>query len=178
MVKFFRDIRNNNYYKKHQLRIWHNKIFTNKRLAFIIPGTTKYFDYRTDKVEDILHHVYECPKSQNDWRILKVIPNQAGQTIFIDAEHAIFGFPEQNPNNPDSTMILFVKWFLYTIKFAGITPNVNTLLRQGKEVCKIQIIKNKQLKTEFPGWIRLENYLNKVWPSSAHEELGLFVKTK
>jgi hypothetical protein len=98
-----------------------------------------------------------------------VILNQAGQKFVIDAEHAIFGFPEQNPNNPVNTIILFVKRFLYSCKFAGITPNVNTLLRQTKEVCKIQL---------FPGWKRLENYLNKVWASSVHEELGLFGKTK
>ena len=41
-----------------------NNIFTNKILAFIVPGTTKYCDYWTDKVKDILHHVYESPKSQ------------------------------------------------------------------------------------------------------------------
>ena len=80
-----------------------------------------------------------------------MIPNKAGQTIFRDAEHAIFGFPEQNPNNPVNTMILF----LYSYKFAEITPNVNTLLRQIKEVCKIQLIKRKELNNEFPGWKRL-----------------------
>ena len=105
-----------------------------------------------------------------------MIINQAGQTIFIGAEHTIFGFPEQNPKNPVNTMILFVKRVLYSIKFAGIIPNVKS--RQIKEVCKIQLIKNKELNIEFPGWKRLENYLNKVWPSSVHEELGLFGKTK
>ena len=32
--------------------------------------------------------------------ILEVILNQAGHTIFIDAEHAIFRLTEQNPDNP------------------------------------------------------------------------------
>ena len=56
--------------------------------------------------------------------------------------------------------------------------HLNTLLRQIKVVCKIQLIKNEELNIEFPGWKMLENYLNKVWPSSVHEELGLFGKTK
>ena len=107
-----------------------------------------------------------------------MILNQAGQTIFIDAKHALCGFPEQNPNNPVNTMILFVKRFLYFCKFAGITPNVNTLLRQIKGVCKIELIKNKELNIKFPGWKRLACYLNKVWPSSVNEELDLFEKTK
>ena len=80
-----------------------------------------------------------------------MILNQAGQTIFIDAEHAIIGFPEQNPNNPVSTMILFVKRFLYSSEFAGITPNVNTLLKQIEEECKIQLIKNKELNLSSLG---------------------------
>ena len=56
-----------------------------------------------------------------------------------------FGFPDQNSNNPVNTMILFVKRFLYSCKFSGTNPNVNTLLRQVKEVCKIKIIKNEEL---------------------------------
>ncbi len=107
-----------------------------------------------------------------------MILNQAGQTIYIDAEHAIFGFPDQNPNNPVNTMILFVKRFLYSCKFTGVNPNVNTLLRQIKEVCKIQLIKNTELKTEFPGWTRLDSYLSSVSPASVHEELGTFGKKK
>ena len=178
IINSLRDIKNNNYYKEHQLRILRNNIFTNKRLAFIVPGKTKYCDYCTDKIDDIIHHVYECPKSQYVWRILEVILNQAGQTIHIDAEHAIFGFPDQNPNNPVNTMTLFVKRFLYSCKFSGVIPNVNTLLRQIKEVCKIQQLKNSELNTEFPGWTRLESYLNSVWPASVHEELGTFGKKK
>merc|ERR1712082_295500 len=178
IVNSLNEIRNNNYHKEHQLRILCNNIFTNKRLSFIVPGKTKYFDHCTDKIEDILHHVYECPKSQYVWRILEVILNQAGQTIYIDAEHAIFGFPDQNPNNPVNTMILFVKRFLYPCKFTGVNPNVNTLLRQIKEVCKIQLIKNTELKTEFPGWIRLNSYLSSVSPASIHKELGTFGKKK
>ena len=41
IVNCLRDIRNNNYQKEHQLRILRNNIFTNKRLAFIVPGTKK-----------------------------------------------------------------------------------------------------------------------------------------
>merc|ERR1712244_155825 len=108
------------------------------------------------------------------WRILEVILNQSGSTIHIDAEHAIFGFPDENPNNPVNTMILFVKRFLYSCKFSDVIPNVNTLLRQVKEVCKIQLLKNTELETEFPGWNRLDCYLNSVWPASVHEELGTF----
>ena len=148
------DIINNNYHKEYQLRILRNNIFNNKRLAFIVPGKTKYCDHCTDKIYDMLHQVYECPKSQYVWRILEVILNQAWQSIYIDSEHAIFGFPDQNPNNPVNTMILFVKRFLYSCKFTGIIPNVNTLLRQIKEVCKIQLIKNIELKTEYHGWTR------------------------
>ena len=107
-----------------------------------------------------------------------MILNQAGQTIYIDAEHTIFGFPDQNPNNPVNTMILFVTRFLYSCKFTGINPNVNTLLRQIKEVCKIQLIKNKELKTEFHGLTKLESNLSSVWPASVHEELGTFGKKK
>ena len=66
-------------------------------------------------------------------------------------------------------MILFVKRFLYSRKFAGITPNINTLLRPIK-------IKNKEINIEFPGWIKLESYLKSVWPASVHEELGSFGK--
>ena len=174
IINSLRDIKNNNYHKEHQLRILRNNIFTNKRLAFIVPGKTKYCDHCTDKVEDILHHVYECPKSQYVWRILEVILNQSGQTVHIDAEHAIFGFPDENPNNPVNTMILFVKRFLYSCKFSEVIPNVNTLLRQVKEVCKTQLLKNTELGTEFPGWNRLDCYLNSVWPASVHEELGTF----
>ena len=174
IINSLRDIKNNNYQKEHQLRILRNNIFTNKRLAFIVPGKTKYCDHCTDKVEDILHHVYECPKSQYVWRILEVILNQSGQTVHIDAEHAIFGFPDENPNNPVNTMILFVKRFLYSCKFSGVNPNVNTLLRQVKEVCKIQLLKNSELGIEFPGWTRLNCYLDSVWPASVHEELGTF----
>ena len=122
----------------------------------------------------MLHHVYECPKSQYVWRVAEAILNQAGETVYIDAEHAIFGFTDQDPNNPVNTMILFIKRFLYTCKFSGANPTVNTLLKQIKEVCKIQTIKNKALKTEYPGWCRLEKYLNNVWPASVHEELGRF----
>merc|ERR1712244_62376 len=108
------------------------------------------------------------------WRILEVILNQAGATIHIDAEHAIFGCPDENPNNPVNTMILFVKRFLYSCKFSGVNPNVNTLLRQVKEVRKIQLLKNSELDIEFPGWTRLNSYLDSVWPASVHEELGTF----
>ena len=103
-----------------------------------------------------------------------MVLNQAGHTIHIDAEHAIFGFLDENPNNPVNKMILFVKRFLYSCKFSGVIPNVNTLILQIKEVCKIQLIKNKELNTEFPGWTKLESYLNRVWPASVHEELGTF----
>ena len=161
---------------EHQLRILRNNIFTNKRLSLIVPGKIKYCDLCTDKIKDVLHQVYECPKSQYVWRILEVILSQTGQTIYIDAKHAIFGFPDQNPNNPVNIMILFVKKFLYTCKFAGISPDINTLLRQIKEVCKIQLIKNAELKTEFSGWTRQESYINSVWPASVHEELGTFGK--
>merc|ERR1712082_319613 len=178
IVNSLRDIRNNNYHKEHPLRILCNNIFTNKRLAHIVPDKTKYCDHCTDKIEDILHHVYECPKSQYAWRILEKILNQAGHTIYIDAEHAIFGFPDQNPNNPVNTMILFVKRFLYSCKFTGTNPNINVLLKQIKEECKTQLIKNHELNTEFPGWDRLDRYLNNVWPSSVHEELGIFGRKK
>merc|ERR1712082_319969 len=178
IVNSLRDIRNNNYHTEHQLRILRNNIFTNKRLAFIVPGKTKYCDHCTDKIEDIIHHVYEWPKSQHVWRILVVILNQAGHTIYIDAEHAIFGFPDQNPNNPVNTMILFVKRFLYSCKFSGINPNINILLKQIKDVCKIQLIKNTELSTEFPGWNRLDSYLSNVWPASVYEELGTFGRKK
>ena len=30
----------------------------------------------------------------------------------------------------------------------------------------MQLIKNMDLNIEFPGWKRLENYLNNVWPFS------------
>merc|ERR1712082_177855 len=112
------------------------------------------------------------------WRILEVILNQAGHTIFIDAEPAIFGFPDQNPNNSVNTMILFVKRFLYSCKFNGTSPNINILLKQIKEVYKTQLIKNQELNTEFPGWDRLDCYLNNVWPASVHEELGIFGRKK
>ena len=61
IIHSLRDIKNNNYHKEHQLRIFRNNIVTNKRLGFIVPGTTKYCDHCTDKVEDMLHCVYECP---------------------------------------------------------------------------------------------------------------------
>ena len=57
IINSLRDIKNNNYHKEHQLRILHNNIFTNKRLAFIVPGKTKNFDHCTDKIADMLHHV-------------------------------------------------------------------------------------------------------------------------
>ena len=96
-------------------------------------------------VGEVLHHIYESPKSKYVWRILEVILNQAGETIFINAEHAMFEFPEQRPNNPVNTLILFTKRFLYSSKFSGFIPNNNTLLRQVKEVTKVQIIKVKSL---------------------------------
>ena len=174
IIDSLRDIKNNNYHKEHQLRIIRNNIFTNKRLTYHVPGITKYCDYCTDIIEDVLHHVYECPKSQYVWRILETILNQAGETIYIDAEHAIFGFPDQNSNNPVNTMILFAKRFLYTCKFSGVNPNINTILRQVKEVCKIQILKNKELNLKFPSWEKMENYLNYTWPATIHSELGGF----
>ena len=75
IVNSLRDIRNNNYQKEHQLRILRNNIFTNKRLAFIFPITTKYCNHCTDKVKEIIHHVYKCPKPQYVWRNLEVIFN-------------------------------------------------------------------------------------------------------
>ena len=95
------------------------------------------------------------------WRILEAILNQAGETIFIEAEHAMFGFPEQKPNNPVNTMILFTKRILCSCKFSGIIPNVNTLLRQVKEVSKVQIIKNQKLGIKYPSW-----------PATVYEELA------
>ena len=174
IINSLRDIKNNNYHKEHQLRIIRNNIFTNKRLAHHVEGKTKYCEYCTDKVEDVLHHVYECPKSQYVWRIMEAILNHAGETVYIDAEHAIFGFPDQNPNNPTNTMILFAKRLLYTCKFSGVNPNINTVLRHVKEVCKIQILKNKGLGIKFPSWERMEKYLNFTWPADIHNELGSF----
>merc|ERR1712082_143668 len=116
IVNSLRDIKNNNFHKEHQLIILRNNIFTNKRLAHHVQDVTKYCDYCTDIVEDVLLHVYECPKSQYVWRITETILNQAGETVYIDAEHATFGFPDQDPNNPVNTVILFVKRFLYTCK--------------------------------------------------------------
>ncbi|MCP3680889.1 MAG: hypothetical protein GY782_11805, partial [Gammaproteobacteria bacterium] len=92
IINSLRNIKNNNFHKEHQLRILRNNIFTNKRLAHHVQDVTKYCDYCTDTVEDVLHHVYECPKSQYVWRITEAILNQAGETVYIDAEHAIFGF--------------------------------------------------------------------------------------
>ncbi len=108
------------------------------------------------------------------WTITEAILNQAGKTVYIDAEHAIFGFIDQDPNSPVNTMILFVKRFVYTCKFSGANPNANTLLKQIKEVCKIQTIKNRALNQDYPGWSKLEKYLNNVWPATVHEELGRF----
>ena len=164
-----RDIKNNNCHKEHQLRIIRTNTFTNKKLKYHVPGITKQYDYCTDKIEDVLHHVYECPKSQYVWKILETILNQAGETIYIDAEHAIFGFPD-----PVNTMILFVKRFLCTCKFSGVNPNINTILRQVKEVCKIQIPKNKELNVKFPSCEKMENNLNHTWPATIHSELGGF----
>ena len=144
------DIKNNNYHKKHPLWIIINNIFTIKRLTHHVPGIMKYCDYCTDRIEDVINHVYECPKSQYVWRILQTILNQAGETIYIDAEYAIFGFPDQNSNNLVNSMILFVKRFLYTCKFSRVNPNINTILRQVKEVCKIQILKNKGIISSSP----------------------------
>ena len=172
IIYSLRDIENNNYFKEHQLRIIRNNIFTNKRLAYHVPGITKYCTHCHDKIDDVLHHIYQCPKSQYVWRILETILNQAGETIYIDAEHAIFGFPDQNPNNPVNTMILFVKRFLYTCKFSSDTPNINTILRQIKEVCKIQIIKNKELNLKFPSWEKIDSYLGQTWPASIHAKLN------
>ena len=157
IIDSLRDIKNNNYHKEHQLQIIRNNIFTNERLAHHVQGITKYWDYYTDKIEDVLHHVYECPKSHYVWKKLETILNHAGETIFIDKEHAIFGFPDLNPNNPVNTMILFTKRFLYTCKFSEVNPNVNTILRQVKEVCKIQILKNKELGLKFPSWKKWKN---------------------
>ena len=167
-----RDIKNNNYYKEHQLRIIRNNIFTNKRLVYHVPGITKYCTHCPDIIEDVLHHIYQCPKSQYVWRILETILNQAGETIYIDAEHAVFGFPDQNPNNPVNTMILFAKRFLYTCKFSEVNPNINTILRQIKEVCKIQIMKNKELDLKFPSWEKIDSYLSQTCPASIHAELN------
>ena len=69
-------------------------------------------------------------------------------------------------------MILFAKRFLYTCKFSGVTPNNNTILRQIKEVCKIQIIKNKELNLKFPSWEKIDSYLGQTWPASIHAKLN------
>ena len=71
-------------------------------------------------------------------------------------------------------MIIFAKRFFYTCKFSGVNPNINTILRQVKEVCKIQILKNKELNLKFPSWEKMENFLNHTWPATIHSELGGF----
>ena len=67
---------------------------------------------------------------------------------------------------------MYLSHNIYT--FSEINPNINTMLRQVKEVCKIQILKNKELGLKFPSWEKMEKYLNFTWPADIHNELGVF----